>query len=325
MDRFREARNKGCAYLLERLHPNGSFGDPELGAIEYYKVPTALHACGESKAASRLLSWVRRNGMTPDGDFGPRPVDARESFYYIYHNAWVIKGAHRMGQFDLSQKGMDFLIDFWDPESGGFYSSRHGRAPVTMMDLWVVAGGGWSAIYTGRMDVARGVGRWMQTLMEEQPNYPEEMYTVYSRATGLITTAEPGQIFRYVLDNDTSRDQSFYHPGIAGGFLARLYQATGEEQWLELAKEYMRFAETAPEHHFRLSRAGKVGWAASVLFTLTGEAKYRDMAMRVGDNLIEAQSEDGAWKATGTGMISNDATAELVVWLDEIYQAVGGS
>ncbi len=84
-----------------------------------------------------------------------------------------------------------------------------------------------------------------------------------------------------------------------------------EAEWLGLAKEYMRFAEGANDHLFRLLRAGKVGWAASLLHTLTGEPKYRAMALRVGDRLIETQSGDGSW--IPGEKYQNDFTAELVV------------
>ena len=49
------------------------------------------------------------------------------------------------------------------------------------------------------------------------------------------------------------------------------------------------------------------------------------MAVRVGDNLIATQSENGRGSGAVTGRAgpNNDATAELVVWLDEIHQAVG--
>ena len=154
----------------------------------------------------------------------------------------------------------------------------------------MVSGAGQAALYTGRLDVARGVGRWMQTLMAAQPNYPQQLYSVYSRAEGLHTNPNPDDEIRYVMSRDAERDQFFFHPGIAGGFLARLYQATGEGEWLELAKEYMRFAEGASDYLFRLLRAGKVGWAAAVLYTLTGERKYREMAVQVGDNLIAGAS-----------------------------------
>ena len=322
MDRFKEARDRGCEYLLERQRADGGFGDPALGVADYYKVPAAFMVCGHSTSAARLCGWIRKNGMTQDGDFVPRPEEAG-GYAYTYYNTWVIIGAHRLGQFDLSQSGMEFLMDFWDPESGGFYSSATEREEDTKQDLWVVSGCGQAALYTGMTDVASSVGRWMQVLMRAQPNYPEQMYTVFSREEGLHTDPDPDDELRYVVNADAERDQYFFHPGIAGGFLARLYQATGEQTWLELAKEYMRFAEGASDYLFRTLRAGKVGWAASVLYTLTGEEKYREMAVRVGDNIVEQQSPEGYWSATGGDEPNNDATAEMVVWLDEIHQAVG--
>jgi rhamnogalacturonyl hydrolase YesR len=150
------------------------------------------------------------------------------------------------------------------------------------------------------------------------------MYTVYSRATGLITEVLDGDDFRYVLTRDESRDQSFFHPGIAAGFLTRLYKATGQPEWLSLAREYMRFADHVGDYHFSLLRAGKLGWAASIMYTVTGEQQYRNMAIRVGDNLIKTQTDEGFWETElGNGVPGNDATAELIVWLDEVYQAVG--
>ena len=325
MSAFREARDRGGRYLLGQLHADGGFGNPGLGVTEYYKVPAALLVCGLSHAASRLLRWIRLNGFLPDGDFGPRSANELDSYYYTYHNAWVIKAAHRMGAFDLARRGMDFLLGFRDPASGGFYSHPTARGSGTEQDLWVVSGCGWCAVYTGRLDVARGVGAWMRRMMEEQPDYPKALWTVYSRERGLITEMMDGDDFRYVLTRDESRDQSFYHPGIAAGFLCRLYLATGEEEWLDLARTYMRFCEHVGDYHFRLLRAGKVGWAGAMLYTLTGEAKYRDMAVRVGNNLVETQLENGAWAWPEMGIPGphNDITAEMVVWLDEIHQAAG--
>jgi len=302
------------------MRPDGGFGPKERGLADYYKVPAALQVCGETHAAHRLCHWIRQNGMTAEGDFGPRPAEAH-GYYYTYYNTWVILGALRLGQYDLSQRGMDFLMQFHDPYSGGFYSSPTERSDETLQDLWVVSGCGQAALCTARLEVARGVGRWMKEVMRQQPNYPEQLYSVYSRAGGLHTVPDPEDDIRYVCNHDATRDQFFFHPGIAGGFLCRLYQATGESEWLELAVEYMRFAEGAGDYLFRLLRAGKVGWAASLLYTLTREAKYQAMAIRVGDMLAETQADDGSWNLSGK--YPNDMTAEMVVWLDEIYQAVG--
>ncbi len=318
--RFRDARDRGCAFLLDCLRPDGGFGDVEQGLAQYYKVPAALAACGETGAANRLCSWIRKNGMLPNGDFGPRPVSIR-GYGYTYYNSWVIKGAHRLGHFDLSQRGMDFLMTFRDSETGGFLSSPAEHDPLLQQDLWVVAGCGWSALYAGRIEVARGAGRWMRTLMEAQPEYPKRLYGVYSKEKGLHVDHDPKEAFRYVLNQDAERDESFYNPGIAGGFLAQLHQATGEREWLELARRYVLLAEDATDYLYSLVRAGKLGWAASLLYTLTSEEKYREMAVRVGDSLIASQSAEGWWGNVGETSANNDITAEMVFWLDQIYQS----
>ena len=316
MDRFRIARDKGAAYLLTQLRPDGSIGKPEKGVTEYYKVIWALQVAGETRAANSLCNWIRKHGITRDGDFGPRPPEAN-GYYYHYYNAWVIIGAHKLQQYDLSTRGAEFMLKTWDKESGGFFSSATESKDTTEMDLWVVSGCGQAALITGHLDVARGVGRWMRTLMTQQPNHPKQLYSVTTKAGGLVTKFDAAVDARYVMSQDAQRDQYFFHPGIAGGFLAKLYMATGEREWLDLAKKYMEVADGASDFLMKTGRAGKVAWAASVLWTLTGEAKYREMAIRIGDNIIARQKPDGCWND------SNDSTAEMTAWLDEVYQAVG--
>jgi hypothetical protein len=333
LKRFKEARDEGSDYLLSVQREDGSFEDAERGAGAYWGIPIALYVGGHSAAANRLFRWVRSNAFTADGDIGPSPADFT-FHHYAYEKSWLIEGAHRLAQFDLSQKGMDFMMRFWDEESGGFFSSPTERSAETKMDLWVTSGCARAALYTGRLDVARRAAQWMKNLMEVQPNYPEQLYPVWSKARGLITEPEPDDLstrfgfpadWRYVLNQKAERDQTFYHPGIAGGFLARLYQSTGETEWLDLSKEYMRLAEGASDFLFRTLRAGKTAWAAAALSTITGEDKYREMAIRIGDNIIALQDDRGYW----TGAIEKSDTpsinlgAEMVVWLDEIHQAVG--
>jgi len=320
--RLKEARDRGGAYLSPKQRLDGSFGT---GLYDYYKALTAFQVCGHNSQANALCEWIRAHSITPEGDFEPRPDDSGQ-YYYAYANSWIIIGAHRLGQFDIAQKGMDFLMDFWDRESGGFYSSETERDPDTKQDLIYTGFCGLAALYTGRMEAARGVGRWMRTVMGLQPEFPQKLYTVYSRAKGLHTTIDAQDTqeqLRYVVLSDAKRDQKFFQPGVAAGFLARLFQATGETEWLDLATEYMRFVEGADDYLFHLVRAGKVGWAASLLYTLTGELKYKRIAARIGDNLMALQSRRGYWTAPQQHQPSDEVTAEMVVWLDEIDQAVG--
>ena len=91
---------------------------------------------------------------------------------------------------------------------------------------------------------------------------------------------------------------------------------------MELAREYLLLAEDASEYLYSLVRAGKLGWAASLMYTLTAEEKYREMSIRVGDSLIASQAAEGWWGNVGETSANNDITAEMVFWLDQVYQAV---
>ena len=345
MNRFKVARDRGGAALAGVQNPDGSFPGTEPGVGALWGMPIALAVSGHSDAASRVCSYIRVKALAPEGDIwlklGQQYMRLAEggSFYLKstppgeessanpYPIAWLVEGAHRLGQFDLSRMGMDYVMEFWDPESGGFYSNTKDRDSEGGQEVYVTSICGRAALYTGRIEVARAVGGWLRRLMELQPNYPRQLYMIYSRAKGLHTEPESGEDERrYVLNQDATRDERFFTPGIAGGFLARLYMATGEGEWLELAKEYMRLAEGASDYLYTTGRAGKTAWGASLLYTLTGEGKYRDMAVRIGDNLIALQTEDGFWTTAIDSIgdtVTYNRTAEMVIWMDEIYQAVG--
>ena len=186
----------------------------------------------------------------------------------------------------------------------------------------VVSMCGLACLYTGEIIAARKAGHWLKKIMEAQPDFPNRLYTVFSREKGLETTPSANELFRQVVVANSRNDQAFFNPGIAASFLCRLYQSTQEKQWLHLAIQYMQFAEIASDDLFRLIRAGKVGWAASLLFRLTGNEKYRAMAIRIGQNLIELQSKEGYWSGSVKGSPNHDSTAERVIWMDEISQVV---
>ena len=135
-DRYRIARDRAGKYLLTQVRPDGGLGNIERGLADFYKAPLALLVCGHGFAAGQILQWVRRHGLLANGDFAPRPEFAH-GYYHTYYNAWLIMGAHRQGQFDVSQRGTDFLMSTWDPQSGGFFSSATERTPQTLQDIWI--------------------------------------------------------------------------------------------------------------------------------------------------------------------------------------------
>ena len=319
--RFKKARDLGASYILTQINVDGSFGNVDLGLAEYYKVPAALHCSGHDRAASLLCDWIRKKGIQQNGDFGPRPTKLPDlwDYGYLYYNIWVVLGAQKLGYYDLSERGMNFLSTFWDSISGGFYCHPNIHNEKTKQDLWVVAGCGIAALATSRMKESIGVAKWMDNLMELQPDYPDYLYSTYSRAEGLIINPN----IRYRMYRGANEDQFFFHPGIAGGFLASIYMATNDRKWLDLSIKYMDFVDNASDFLFDLPRSGKVGWAASLLYTITGDNKYKKIALRVGDILIGLQSDLGYWTDMNSSDPNNDVTAELTYWLNEIHKSVG--
>lgn len=317
-DRLRQARDRACGFLLTQQHDDGSLGKHERGVADCYKALMAFEVCGETRAATRLCRWIRQNGLLPTGDFGPRPSQS-SNFSYPYLNAWIIWGACRLGQYDLAHRGMQFLLTFQDRETGGFYSTAAEHGAEGKQDLWVIAACGLAALATGKMGVARRAGEWLRHMFDLQPDFPRRLYLVYTRAQGLHFAPDPGDHqIRYVVESDSGSDQFFFAPGIAAAFLGQLFQATGEKRWIPLAKDYLVLAEVASEYLYGLLRAGKVGWGATILYQVTGEIKYLEMARRVGETLLQLQGRSGAWAESTDEVI--EFTCEMVVWADIIQQ-----
>ena len=156
MDRFKEARDRGGAYLVNVQNPDGSFPGHEKGVDSYWGMLDALIVTGHSDRANLLCDWIRKNALTPEGDVG---FNRKKGLAYPYPISWVVEGAHRLGQFDVSQRGMDFIMTYWDPESGGFYSTPGEFGPEGKQDLWIISSLGRAALYTGRVDLARALAR----------------------------------------------------------------------------------------------------------------------------------------------------------------------
>ena len=314
MNKFQKARNSGANWLESQIKDDGIIGN---GITDYYKVPAALQVAGKTQSANKMIDWIRNFGMNEKGDFGPRPKNEINSYWYTYYNTWIVVGAQRLGQFDIAQKGFEFISTFWDKKTGGFFSDVKEKNPKTYQDLWVVAGNGIAALYSGKLEIAKSTGEWMKKLMELQPNYPQQLYSVFNESEGLITKFKTDDI-RFVMSANAQRDQFFFHPGIASGFLCRLFQQTGEIKWLELAKSYMIIAEQSSEFLWRTLRVGKVAWGNSLLYTNTKKEKYYNMAIKAATNIINKQTKFGFWEIEGMSKI--DITAEMVYWLDEVYQ-----
>lgn len=320
------AKEKGARWLESEQLPEGAFEPRHELLLFAYKAVWALSVAGRTPAAARLLGWIDRNEISPLGDFfGRTPWGVNEA-EYMYESAWVTCGAHKLGRFDLSRRGLDFLLTFQDPASGGVFSRRDGVGTTGRQELWISGMVGLAALFAGRIQAAERVGRFYARLRALQPDFDHALYFVYTPATGLVTQFADEAAAANVIRTNGTGDQWYFMPGLAAAFLTRLYQATGNEGWLQLAKEYIAFAERCPAEMFNTGRCGKVGWGASLLFQVTGEEHYRELALRVANYLVNSQSQKGTWMMIAEGWPERhaevDLTAEFVSLLDEMLQGL---
>ena len=85
--------------------------------------------------------------------------------------------------------------------------------------------------------------------------------------------AQPSaDLFRISLILAVAADRWHFDGGIAAAFLAKLYLATGEDRWLDLAKRYQDFSMTSGDEMFHSWQTCKSGWGAGMLYIAT-EAK----------------------------------------------------
>jgi hypothetical protein len=327
LDSYAAARNLGAEWLLKQQDTDGSVGK-NLGIGCYYRTPWSFAVTGHTRAALRLLEWIRNNMLAENGDFkGNFPRGGYEAGYYCYPNGNLIYGAQMLQQFDIVHRGMKFMLSMQDRKSGGFFSSLTGMGPDGSQEVWNTCQAGLTCLMAGYLPEAKKVGAFLAYMWEHQPDTQHRLHHLYTPRTGLVTdiTGKTEDEIGEIMVDATQPKQWFFVPGIAAAFLTRLYQATQEPSYLELAENYIHFATRCSEDQFSRAQVGKVGWGASLLYQVTKKSEYKALAFRVGDYLLDTQFAEGYWLNTYPSVQYHnvlEVTAEFVVHLDTISAAL---
>jgi hypothetical protein len=110
--------------------------------------------------------------------------------------------------------------------------------------------------------------------------------------------------------------QRFDVPAAAAAFLARAFEALGDDADLEAAVELHDTVVAMGEPVWSTARgAVTAGWAGAVLHEVTGEFAFLATAERGADVVCEMQAPDGSWGDAGE-------TALVARLLDEMADAV---
>ena len=292
-----QACRKGTDWLLDGMNSDGSCGPAE-ERLYYYRLPWALSLMGEIIAANQVLDWISRQMFTANGAFaGVSPQGIFESRYGSYPLACLLVGATMLQRFDLVYPGGRQLLSWQDPQTGGFGNSPWKSETAGEQDLFPACQAGMTLLLLGQLEAARKAGEWVKRLWELQPDVKHKLFAVYHPEKGLVTDYPPDQAAMYV----TMKDEPWQHHfngGITAAFLTELFLATGESEWLALAREYQKFSMTTDACQFQSMQTCKSGWGSGLLYVATREKRYRDWTLRLGDWFVEHQHADGHWENT---------------------------
>ena len=330
MEKYYHARERAADWLLSQIQPDGSLG-PEIPNLRAYcKIPYALAVAGHPLVARRVLDHLDRTFLTFEGHYEDEAGDSSDEVFakhlYTYRDCWIAEAAQRIGRFDIAQRTGRFVLGFQDEATGGFRSvPGEGR-----MDLLATARTGMLCLFLGKLEQAVSAGEFLLRATEGQPEPEKAIYFTFDSSGSPISTPPEGEGELFYLIQTDECGQMYFYLGYPMAFLARLYQATGEERFLDGARGYFRLHEHCAADAFSSWPSGKSGWGAAILHTITEEEDYGRAAEVLADFLLHTQSPDGFWfNARAFSRVSDqpaattfDATAEFVVWLSSILQEI---
>lgn len=179
------ASRRGADWIIDQMEPDGSIrGATSIN--DYYKTVVGLAAAGRPHEADLMLDYVVQRFLQRDGDLDGSGCPFFDR-YRIYAHAWVLMAGVLRARFDVIHPIVEFLAQFQDEETGGFYGSKpqfDRRGEQEMMTTGVVA---IALLWAGRLDLALRTGQWMKRLFDAQPDLSQGLYCVWDRQQGLVT------------------------------------------------------------------------------------------------------------------------------------------
>jgi hypothetical protein len=326
---YQAAKRRAVDYLLEQIGPNGEVRN-ELSRVTFYRLPWSLAVSGETEMAYRVLSHYERTGISAEGEFhgGVAWTPEINRDFATYPETCLAYGAFLLRRFDLAKTLMGFAGRFQDPETGGVFMDRMRTDEHGPQLIFLTAQYGMTAVLIGRVDLALKVGEWFSRLWQAQPELPERLYSVWTRAGGLAEAPQEGDFpLHYVQESQEVR-QMHYNGGIAAAFLSHLYLATGEQRWIELARSYQRFSMESTPRQFEVKQVCKSAWGSGMIALATGDDAYIPWLTTMGDWFVAEQEAPGNW--TNNRQYNPDPdiqlqieiTAEFIVHLDTVIAAL---
>jgi hypothetical protein len=319
-ERLWEAALAGSQWLVAQQQSDGGWAgldDPKVDG--FYKASWSLVVTGQMAAAQRSLNYASEHFLTTDGDFGPRHGLYHNQVHYPYSNTYFVTGSMIAGRYEIAAPAIRFLLSQQSPDHGGCYSRRTEPGGKGRSDTVSSSAVGVAFLAAGQTDAARRVAEFLAHVVELQPAPKDRFFTSIEANRQLGTEiVDDDEAWWRVVDT-RAQNQMWYAVGLPFAFLIQLAEATGEAKHWELAQWFFDFQSRCVDPWDGPS-SGKAGWGCAIAYRITGERRYRDVAVHVANNIVSKQMAEGnwAWSSLGReGLGPNagfDLTSEYCLW-----------
>ncbi|MEW6749380.1 MAG: hypothetical protein AB1505_00180 [Candidatus Latescibacterota bacterium] len=325
--RWLHAAARAADWLEERLDGHGRLAAPLHDLGSYYKWPLFLWALGRGETARRLFAVLVEDFLTAAGDWRTGQAKSADPLYGLiadsYTNTWPIVAARVLERPEIGRRGLECLRGRRVACTGGFLTGHPGQHADRRQDIVTVAGCGNAFLAWDGVEEASGAGDCLLAVLEQRRG-PAGEFRLYVDAEGrpLAGLGIPEHLERIRPDLP---GQAYVYLGMAAVFLARLHAVTAEARFLAGARGYFALNQACGPAVYQGIGCCKTGWAASVLYRLTGEEEYRQSVHRAAAQILAAQQPAGDWATPERSAPLNcDVTGEMGYHLTQYCLELAG-
>lgn len=262
----------------------------------YHKVPYLFHITGRIEDCRDLLAHIQASLLTDSGDVLMRPdhADNPARPAPVREEGWIALAAHLAGRYDISYPLAAHLRARQGVRTGGVYDVAPDRNLQNNADVRSTACAGMTYLQCGFRAEARRAGMFLSAAVEPQTE-AKRFYLRLDALCRLVRKFPKDQSAAYVLGKARGRTE-FSYLGMPIVFLAKLYLATGEGEWLEAAMDYFTVAENCGRAAWNGPDVGALGWGAAILYDLTRRRLFYDAAEALTQSQVNHIAANGYWK-----------------------------
>lgn len=327
---YQTAAQQGIDFLLQSFNSDGSFEGTERMVAGVYKSPMAFLTADKQAQASQALDYIVDRFMA-DGDFHNGHCDISQPMTDNYRNAWLCWGAHAMNRPDIWEPVADYLESCINPKLGGMPGRKEYHQHEAVLDWGCSALGLVALTHIGHLDAARECGRFLEEMLDSQPEPNEKLYLRKSWDGKLYHLFPTHMATDFVVEFQKP-DQVVWYFGAAIAGLGYLYQATHESRWLNAAERIFELTRKCRAEVYTSLTSAKIGWGCSVLYQATNKQIYADTLMTVADHVVATQEKEGGWVRYPLfpnwegqpPVLGVDVSLERTVWLNFMAASLAG-